>query len=1080
MRKYLIAIPIAFYFVPSLLAQVYYFKSPGSVTVSPNSVLLPVTVVTPTGVTSTNPNSTPVAYNTAFSDQINQVFQNVDRTPVTTGLLRDYGIAFTDVGLYDGVRTASNYIPYSEWQSLYLSLYSFRFNSATQMQHPAAISEAVDNYTQQSNGGADALARMVYLASNPAVHYITGLHYVYQQFKPDAVASNLVSVVNNQIYDVQGRASSPYLTKEAFGFAIREQQISGSSHQFIIRNDLFLTNTGKSIGSLQIDFGDGSGYRIVSLNTTVSVNYITNGVKNVLFKLTYTDNTVMESQGQVSATGINDVSQNPSARYVDNTSPPIIFPRTDFPLPKSYQGQSGGAVVTIAYGNNNGNVIRRPLFVIEGFDPFNSYSYRNFANDRQFNFNTISSGQTLENLLESNDYDLIFIDFANGADYIQRNAYLVENIIQWVNSQKQPYNGVRQQNAVIGFSMGGLIGRYALRDMEVENIPHETRLFCAFDSPHQGANVPLAFQAAASHISSLGVGFGLPGIYINPSSLTAGKLFPEIGQLASVTYTPAAQQMATYRTIYLPGSGFSYDNSTFNSFMSEYRQLGFPTQSRNLVVSNASECGKDQGYAPNAEMLNIDSTFSLSTWQNVLGTVLAPFSIFTSYPQLALLSIPATNMDIKAQFVANALPNQTNQRLYYGRIYVRRKILGLININITLSQQSLNSDPSFLPLDNTEGGVYDIDAWGTINLPFKIKRFNFIPAYSSLDIGGGSQPIIYNDLYTSYSPATPSGPPKNVRANNFITGSAVTRGSTIFANENHTQITRRNGNWLFTELQGTSATSNCLYLCTGVTNVTITGTYNFCINSNATYTINNVPAGTSILWTFSSNVTYVSGQGSTQLVVRGNSGGSGSIGATLTGECGEIQVPQRLIKVGGYSSSDYPVSGPSSACRNTNVYYNTVDLPGATSYTWFWPSGWTYVSGQGTRFLALRTPNSFASGAVGVRVANACDAGGSPGTSFTSLINCGGFSTLAVYPNPTSDVLTLEVMPADNTLEAKAISDDVVIDEIHLYDGQKTEKVSKLKVKKKAEIDVKHLTKGTYYLTVIIGKEKIQKQIVIQ
>ena len=51
--------------------QVYYFQSSGNVTVSANSILLPTTIVTPSGVTSTNPNSQPVAYSTAFSNQIN-------------------------------------------------------------------------------------------------------------------------------------------------------------------------------------------------------------------------------------------------------------------------------------------------------------------------------------------------------------------------------------------------------------------------------------------------------------------------------------------------------------------------------------------------------------------------------------------------------------------------------------------------------------------------------------------------------------------------------------------------------------------------------------------------------------------------------------------------------------------------------------------------------------------------------------------------------------------------------------------------------------------------------------------------
>jgi len=82
-----------------LAAQTYYYQAPGKVTVSPISSLLPTTTVTPTGVTSNNGGSTPVAYNTAFGDQVNLIYQYIDRSQVNTGLLSDYGIAFTDFSI---------------------------------------------------------------------------------------------------------------------------------------------------------------------------------------------------------------------------------------------------------------------------------------------------------------------------------------------------------------------------------------------------------------------------------------------------------------------------------------------------------------------------------------------------------------------------------------------------------------------------------------------------------------------------------------------------------------------------------------------------------------------------------------------------------------------------------------------------------------------------------------------------------------------------------------------------------------------------------------------------------------------
>jgi hypothetical protein len=65
-----------------------------------------------------------------FPETINGIYQNVNRTPVNTGLLRDYGINFTNIEKYNGTsQVDSNKLVYIEWKQIYLSLYSMRFNS---------------------------------------------------------------------------------------------------------------------------------------------------------------------------------------------------------------------------------------------------------------------------------------------------------------------------------------------------------------------------------------------------------------------------------------------------------------------------------------------------------------------------------------------------------------------------------------------------------------------------------------------------------------------------------------------------------------------------------------------------------------------------------------------------------------------------------------------------------------------------------------------------------------------------------------------------------------------------------------
>ncbi|MET7651653.1 MULTISPECIES: hypothetical protein [unclassified Streptomyces] len=49
--------------------------------------------------------------------------------------------------------------------------------------------------------------------------------------------------------------------------------------------------------------------------------------------------------------------------------------------------------------------------------------------------------------------------------------------------------------AVGGFSMGGIVTRYALAKMEHERIDHRTALYFSYDSPHRGASIPVGVQA---------------------------------------------------------------------------------------------------------------------------------------------------------------------------------------------------------------------------------------------------------------------------------------------------------------------------------------------------------------------------------------------------------------------------------------------------------------------------------------------------------------------------------------------------------------------------------------------------------
>lgn len=51
-----------------------------------------------------------------------------------------------------------------------------------------------------------------------------------------------------------------------------------------------------------------------------------------------------------------------------------------------------------------------------------------------------------------------------------------------------------------GFSMGGLVARYALAKLELQRMDHQTALYFSYDTPHRGAVIPDGLQAFAHFI----------------------------------------------------------------------------------------------------------------------------------------------------------------------------------------------------------------------------------------------------------------------------------------------------------------------------------------------------------------------------------------------------------------------------------------------------------------------------------------------------------------------------------------------------------------------------------------------------
>ena len=541
----------------------------------------------------------------------------------------------------------------------------------------------------------------------------------YNCFRTDAYTAGLVTVTNDQIFDVTG--ANPYETRVLFAAAPVQNTFKDQTVQFVLKSALYYTNSGKTITSVVVDMGDGNGFQTVSWDTPFEITYASAGNKVFVIKYTFSDATVLQTHGKIA---VNFSSQFKSAYgyYLTQAYSPNPNPFV------ANQYHSGGTV-TVRFGSGHGDgIIRKPFIVAEGFDPW-KIMYPNVPNttiDVFLNYYNqpktdpghvdvpLNSTQYLGDYLYSQGYDIVYLDYNDGTDDIKRNAALLEDVIKWVNNNKQG----SEPNVVMGISMGGIVARYALRQLETQSYNHQTKLYISMDNPHNGANVPAGAQAALYHVKDFSFAlFGFP--IIRPSDYVG-----EIDQGLALLNTMAARQMLIYKV----SPDWSFDNTVHESFMNEYQAMGFPQQCYNVAISDGSGNGTPL-YPAGTNLIGYSTSYNLSGLLSFL--TLFGRDIFAAY----LTTILPGSSQVKAEFSINATPTNPGN-LYHGRIYVRKKILWFIPVNVNITDRNFNSVSTMVPIDGAPGGIYDLSNLTDLSAipPEAIKqsKFCFVPAVSAL------------------------------------------------------------------------------------------------------------------------------------------------------------------------------------------------------------------------------------------------------------------------------------------------------------------------------------------------------------
>ncbi len=326
---------------------------------------------------------------------------------------------------------------------------------------------------------------------------------------------------------------------------------------------------------LEVDFDDGNSFVLIDPGQLKLVNYSSSGLKTIRAR-------IRNSNGQL----IGDLPTLAHVRIIKSRySPDLVLLSSNFIECNVGQVEGfGDAKLSFKLASSSNGKLTRPFILVEGFESSefsktnpemdiktgNGYGAMNWISftsgmDPEIYPQMIRLPQVVDSLLDIG-YDVGFVDFRTNRAQIEKNSNTLINLLIEVQSTLNK-NSSDYGIQLMGASMGGLIARMAIVKMEKNNCCHSVKTYYSFSTPHQGANLPIAAQ----HLTyDLGNKFNFLNL------LDRSKL-----AYSQVLNSPAARQLLK---IHRENSA----RSEHNSFFQTLQQLGYPTLTKNIAITDGS------------------------------------------------------------------------------------------------------------------------------------------------------------------------------------------------------------------------------------------------------------------------------------------------------------------------------------------------------------------------------------------------------------------------------------------------------------------------------------------------------------
>ncbi len=419
---------------------------------------------------------------------------------------------------------------------------------------------------------------------------------------------------------------NPYIDHHKLIVSPLSRKTVKSNNVTLALSPLMIWNATKSIDKLSASFGNQN---VILLNDTIvenktaSFNFTSSGTKNIKFTVDFSDGTTMSTYGQInvyipSADELLSLSQIQTITATD--------PFVGYNEPYDSDGTCYGNGEYQVFLADNQTKLTNPIILMDGFDPDDT---RGIDQENKKHAGSIIKLMeyfepnnpdpiNIQVKLNSEGYDVIVLNFTSqylfskidfvygytgklkkilsqttgfiisqdgdkfgfewdyyrdgGADYIERNANVLKELIRQTNLTLTT-NQSDSSLTIIGPSMGGLISRVALTQMEQNNEDHNIKIYLSFDSPHKGANISIGVQNLVNRTNERDSKYELN--------------------------TPASKQMLLNHYTQQDNSELPQEHPfRSNHFAPLLNSLGFPVQTdRNLSWINGTLNGGTNGVA---------------------------------------------------------------------------------------------------------------------------------------------------------------------------------------------------------------------------------------------------------------------------------------------------------------------------------------------------------------------------------------------------------------------------------------------------------------------------------------------------